>query len=164
MGDWAGFLARRLAATIAVVVIVSIGIFSLLYISPGSVEKTLLGNRPASPGSVAAIRAQYHLDDPFLVQYGRWALRAVQGDFGTSIRSGESVTDIITRTLPLTLQLALLGTLLALVVGLPLGIIAALRVGRLVDRGVVVVSIAAVSTPAFAAALILLVVFAVQLD
>jgi peptide/nickel transport system permease protein len=164
MGEWAGFLTRRLAATAVVVFIVSIGVYSLLYISPGSVEKTLLGNRPASPESVAAIRAQYHLDDPFLVQYARWAANALRGDFGTSIRSGESVAAIVTRTLPLTLQLALFGSALALLIGLPLGIVAALRVGRAVDRGVVAVSIATVSTPPFAAALILLVVFAVQLD
>ena len=164
MRAWAGFVARRLAATGVVVLIVSFGVFSLLHLSPGSVEQTLLGNRPASPQSVAAIRAEYHLDDPLLVQYGRWLGGVFQGDLGSSIRSGEAVTAAVGRTLPLTLQLTVLGSVLTLLVGLPLGIAAALRHGRVVDRGIVAASIAGVSTPPFAAALILLYVFAVRAD
>lgn len=164
MRAWATFVASRLLATCAVVLIVSFGVFSLLHLSPGSVEQTLLGNRPASPESVAAIRAQYHLDEPLLVQYGRWLTGAAQGDFGTSIRSGEDVTTAVWRPLPLTFQLTVLGSMLTLLVGLPLGVIAALRHGRATDRGIVTASIAGVSTPPFAAALILLYVFAVQTD
>lgn len=157
------YVFRRLVATAGVVLIVSVGVFSLLHISPGSVERTLLGNRPASPESLAAIRAQYHLDDPLPVQYARWLSRAARGDLGTSIRSGEPVVDMIGRTLPVTAQLAVYGSLIALVVGLPLGVIAAIGRERFVDRGVVATSIAAVSTPPFAAALVLLYLFAVRL-
>lgn len=164
MRAWAAFVARRLLATLAVVLVVSFGVFSLVHISPGSVEQTLLGNRPASPESLAAIRAQYHLDDPLLVQYGRWLAGVAQGDLGTSIRSGENVSSAVWRPLPLTLQLTALGSLLTLIVGLPLGVMAALRHGRAADRGIVAASIAGVSTPPFAAALILLYVFAVETD
>lgn len=164
MRAWAAFVARRLLATLAVVLIVSFGVFSLLHISPGSVEQTLLGNRPASPESLAAIRAQYHLDDPLLVQYGRWLGGLAQGDLGTSIRSGEDVTSAVWRPLPLTLQLTALGSVITLIIGLPLGVIAALRHGRATDRGIVAASIAGVSTPPFAAALILLYAFAVETD
>lgn len=163
MSPGVAYVLRRLAATAGVMLIVSVGVFSLLHISPGSVERTLLGNRPASPESLAAIRAQYHLDDPLPVQYVRWLGRAVQGDLGTSIRSGEPVVDMIGRTLPLTVQLAVFGSMLALAVGLPLGMIAAIRRERIVDRGIVATSIAAVSTPPFAAALVLLYLFAVRL-
>ncbi len=164
MRYWVPFVLRRLAATGVVVVIVSFGVFALLHVSPGSVEKTLLGTRPASEESVAAIRAQYHLDDPFLVQYLRWAGDAVTGDFGTSVRSGEAVSSVVTRPLPLTLELTAMGSLLAFVVGLPLGVLAAVRRGRFGDHAIVSTSIAGVSTPPFAAALILLYVFAVELD
>lgn len=164
MRTWAAFVVRRVAATLVVVVLVSFGVFSLLQLSPGSVETTLLGTRPASPASLAAIREQYHLDDPFLVQYLRWAGDAVSGDLGTSIRSGEDVTGAIARPLPLTLQLAGLGAALAVLVGLPLGIAAALRRGRVTDRAIVTTSVVGVSTPPFAASLILLYVFAVWLD
>jgi peptide/nickel transport system permease protein len=164
MNPAAAYVVRRLAATAAVVMLVSVGVFSLLHISPGSVERTLLGNRPASPESLEAIRAQYNLDDPLPVQYARWLGGVLRGDLGISIRSGEPVTEMIARTLPLTLQLAAFGAVLAIVIGLPLGTIAAIRHGRAVDRGVVAVSIAGVSTPPFAAALLLLYLLAVRVD
>lgn len=162
--DWALFLARRLAGTLIVVIIVSAGVFTLLYLAPGSVEQTLLGTRPASAQSIAAIRAQYHLDESPPTQYLRWLDGVRHGDLGTSIRAGGSVSDMISARLPLTLALAGYGTLLAILIGLPLGIIGALRRGRALDRGVVAVSIAGMSAPPFAVGLVLLLVFAVSLD
>ncbi|MEH1017480.1 ABC transporter permease [Micromonospora sp. CPCC 206060] len=161
---WALFLARRLIGTLVVVVILSAGVFTLLYLAPGSVEQTLLGTRPASPESIAAIRVRYHLDESLPMQYLRWLNGVFHGNFGTSIRAGGSVTDMIAARLPLTLALAGYGTLLAIVTGLPLGIIGALRRGRSLDRGVVAISIAGMSAPPFAVGLVLLLIFAVGLD
>lgn len=159
---WARFVLIRLTGTAIVLVLLSFGIFSLIYLAPGSIEQTLLGTRPATPESRAAIRAAYHLNEPFIQQYGRWLGAALQGDFGTSIRSGSSVLSMISSRVGVTLQLAAFGTLLALVVGLPLGIWAALRRGRIADQAIVSASVAGLSAPPFAVGLVLLTVFAVH--
>ncbi len=156
------FLAGRLAGTSVIVLLLSFGIFSLVYLSPGSVEQTLLGNRPVTPETRAAVRAAYHLDDPFLSQYARWLGDALHGDFGTSIRTGASTLSMISDRLPVTAGVALLGTLVAVAVGLPLGVFAALRRGRFADQAVVAASVAGLSAPPFAVGLLLLVVLAVQ--
>ncbi|MCD0451663.1 ABC transporter permease [Actinocorallia sp. API 0066] len=159
----AGFLARRALGTLAVLAILSVGVFGLLYLAPGSVERTLLGTRPASPEALEAIRARYHLDEPVVTRYLRWLGGVLQGDFGTSIRTGMSVTDAIGSRLPLTLQLTAYGTLLAVLLGLPLGIVGAFRKGRAVDRAASVTAVAGMSAPPFAAGLVLLMAFAVHL-
>lgn len=164
MKGWGRFLLVRLAGTFVVVLLLSIGIFSLVYLSPGSVEQTLLGNRPATDATRAAIRAQYHLDDPFLTQYLRWLGDAVRGDLGTSIRTGGDVRSMVGSRIPLTLAVTLYGGLIAVVIGIPLGILAAVRRSRLLDRLVVAGSVAGLSAPPFALGLLLLTVFAVRLD
>lgn len=160
---WARFLLIRLLGTAVVLLVLSFGIYCLVYLSPGSVEQTLLGNRPATDATRAAIRAQYHLDDPLLVQYGRWLADAVQGNLGTSIRSGEPVDVAISSRLGLTMELAVLGTVLSLLLGIPGGILAALRRGRAADQGIVVLSVAGLSAPPFAVGLVLLTLLAVKL-
>lgn len=163
-GAWLRFLGLRLAGTAVVLLVLSFGIYCLLYLAPGSVEQTLLGNRPASESTRAAVRAQYHLDDPLLLQYGRWLTDAARGDLGTSIRSGEPVDTAIGARAGLTLELAGLGTVLALLLGLPLGVLAALRRGRATDQGIVTLSVAGLSAPPFAVGLVLLTLLAIRLD
>lgn len=158
---WVRYLLIRLAGTAVVLLVLSFGIFTLLYLSPGSVEQTLLGNRPATPASLEAIRAKYHLDEPFLQQYLQWLSDAVRGDFGTSIRSGADVSTTIGARIPLTLSLTVFGSAIAACVGVPLGILAAVRRNRTTDKAVVALSVAGLSTPPFAVGLVLLVVFAV---
>jgi peptide/nickel transport system permease protein len=157
---WLTFLARRIGAAAVVVLILSLGIFTLLYIAPGSIEQTLLGNKPVTPESIAAVRAYYHLNDPFSVQYLHWLGGALHGDFGTSIRSGDDVFSMITSRFPLTLTLAAYGSFLAVSAGLPLGVLAATRRGKFTDQVVTGGSVAAVSAPPFAVGLLLLFVFA----
>ncbi len=163
MNGWGRFLLVRLTGTAVVVLLLSFGIFSLVYLSPGSVEQTLLGNRPVTDATRAAVRAEYHLDDPMLTQYARWITDAARGDFGTSIRSGADVVSLVSDRVPLSLGVTLFGSLLAVLIGLPLGVIAALRRGRLLDQAVVAGSVAGLSAPPFAVGLLLLVVFAVRL-
>lgn len=163
MTGWTRFLLGRLVGTAVVVLLLSFGIFSLVYLSPGSVEQTLLGTRPVTPETLAAVRAQYHLEDPFLAQYGRWLLDSLQGDLGTSIRTGGDVVSMVGDRLPLTLGVTVYGGIVAVVVGLPLGVAAALRRGRWLDQAVVGGSVAALSAPPFAVGLLLLVLFAVKL-
>jgi peptide/nickel transport system permease protein len=157
------YVVRRLVALVVLVVVISFVVFSLLYLAPGSPEQVLLGARPSTPDTIAAIRAEYNLDDPFLVQYAKWAEGAIHFDFGRSIRTNEPVVDGITEHLKITLQLGGLAFLLTMCLGVPLGVLAALRKRTSVDRSIVAVSVVGVSAPAFATGILLLYVFAVEL-
>ncbi len=154
------FLARRVAATVALLVVMSLLIFCLLYLEPGDIVRNLLGTRPVSPQSVAQIRAEYHLDQPFPAQYWNWLSHAVTGDFGQSVQSGESVSSSITSRLGITLEVIGFAFVLSVLVGVPAGVLAGVRHGTAVDRGVVGTALVFVSTPAFALGLLLLYFFA----
>ncbi len=164
LGWLARFLASRLLVLIPLLLVISFGVFSLLQLAPSTPERILLGGRPSTPEVLAAIRERYHLDDPFLVQYGRWLVGVVQLDFGTSIRAGEPVLPMIIRRLDITVFLGLFGFVIALVVGLLVGMVAALRRGSPLDRALVALSVVGVSAPAFASGILLLYLFGVVLD
>ena len=149
------FLARRLAAIAASLLVLSFLVFSMLYLSPGSVVATLLGSRQTTPEQVAAIRAEYHLDDPFLVQYARWLGAVLRGDLGRSIQTGEPVTSIVGPASAISLQLALYAVVLVAAVGIPLGLLTGKRAGTRLDRSVSLVTIAGMSAPPFAIGLLL---------
>jgi peptide/nickel transport system permease protein len=155
------FIAKRLLVMVALLVVISMAVFALLYITPGDVAQILLGDQQVTPQSIAAIHRQYHLDDPLAVQYLRWASAAVHFDFGRSIRTGEPVLGGIERRLQLTLFLAAYGFLIGMGLGVGLGILAAIRKGRSLDRGIVGLSVLAVSSPAFVTGIILLYVLGV---
>jgi peptide/nickel transport system permease protein len=157
------FLTRRLLVAALLLVVVSFLVFTLLTISPGSVETTLLGVRPATPETLEAIRSEYHLDEPFLEQYWYWARDAAQLDLGRSLTSGDTVTHLLSERLPLSLGLAAYTLLLVLVVGIPLGLLAGMRHGTFLDRAVTTFTVLGMSAPAFAVALLLLYVFGVEL-
>jgi len=158
------FIARRLVGLVAVLVIVSFLVFSLLYIAPGSPEQLILGNsKTIDPATLRAVRAEYHLDGPFLVRYLDWVGSTLQLDFGRSIRTSEPVRQGIAQRLALTSELAGLAFMITLAFGIPLGVLAAVRRAQLVDRGVVFFSIVGLSAPAFATGILLLYVFAVRL-
>ena len=157
------FVLRRLAALVLLLLLLSFGMFTLLYVAPGSVEQALLGPHPATPEAVAAIRKEYHLDDPFLVQYLHWLGNALHLDFGTSSQTGEPVRSIIAERIGLTTFLAAYGFLLSLVLGVLGGVAAALHQRRPLDRAMVAVNVVGVSSPAFATGILLLYVFAVLL-
>jgi peptide/nickel transport system permease protein len=116
-----------------------------------------------TPEVAAAIRAKYHLDEPFLAQFGHWLVGALHGDFGTSIRSSVPVTQVFHDRLGVTFVLTALAALLAIGFGLPLGILAAERAGSVVDRTVVGLSVIGISAPGFAVGLLLLYALAVML-
>jgi peptide/nickel transport system permease protein len=158
------FVGRRLAAMVVVLIAMSFVIFLFLYLAPGSPEQILLGPREATPDSVAAIRHQYHLDEPFLTQYLLWLESAVKLDFGRSIITNAPVAHEIVERLRFSIQLAGLAFLFILLVGVPLGLLAASRRRTGFDRSIVAFSVAGVSAPAFATGLLLLYVFAVRLS
>lgn len=155
------FLGRRLLALIALLFVVSVAVFALLYVSPGGVEQILLGDAPATPTAVAAVRNEYHLNDPLPQQYGIWLSGAVKLNFGHSIRTGEPVLPMILQHLQLTLVLVIYGFIIAMTLGVLLGILASIKKETPLDRAVVGVSVIGVSSPAFVTSILLLYCFGI---
>ena len=159
---WA-YVLRRLLVAIPLILLISLGVFALVNLAPGDPARALVGSRQATPETLAAIRAQHHLDDPFLVQFLLWLKQVLTGDLGRSIQGSQLVTTMIWDRLPLTVFLGVYGSLVALGIGIPLGILAAFTRGSEIDRGVVTIGVVGVSAPAFATGIFLLYVFGVIL-
>ena len=153
---------RRLAVLVPTLVIVSILIFSLQKLLPGDAAIALAGEE-GDPAVVAAIRAKYHLDQPLAVQYGLWIGKVLRGDFGDSLRSRIPVADLIASKLPVTLELATCSMLIALVIGVPAGVLSATRQGRPLDIVANFVALSGLSVPHFWLGIMLILLFAVRL-
>jgi peptide/nickel transport system permease protein len=160
-GGLGRFLLRRLGVAVPLLLLISFGVFALLHLAPGDPVRALLGSRPSTPATIEAIRARYHLDDPFLVQYGKWLWQVLQGDLGRSIQGGQLVTSAIAQRLGVTIFLTLFSTIIVLVVGVLLGMVAALNRGTRLDRAVVMLGVFGISSPAFVTGIVLLYLFGV---
>ncbi|MFE3148431.1 MULTISPECIES: ABC transporter permease [unclassified Streptomyces] len=156
------FAVRRLVEMAATLLGASFVVFGAMYLAPGDPASFLLSGRSASPEALAAIKAQYHLDDPFFVRYLRWLGDIVQGDFGRSITYRTDVSRLLTDRLPTTLLLVVMALAVVVVIGLVLGRIAAVRGGG-IDSTILVGTALAVGTPSFVAAVLLQGLFAVKL-
>lgn len=156
------FVLRKLAGLAVTLLLVSFAVYGALFLAPGSPIAYLTRGRTSSPEDVAAIAAQYHLDEPFLVQYWLWLSGAVRGDLGRSIVFHQQVTGLLGERVVNTCFLVVAAAVLILVVGIPLGTVAGLRPGWL-DSGVLLSATVAMAVPAFVAAVVLVSVFAVQL-
>lgn len=157
------YLSGRILQAALLLVGVSFVTFLLLYILPADPARQIAG-RSATPETVATIRQQLGLDLPFHQQYGRYLGNLVQGDLGRSYAQKTEVAEIVASRLPATLLLMLAAILCELVIGLAIGIFAAVRQGSRSDDAVMVLSFIGVSTPQFVAGILMLYVFAVQLD
>ena len=157
------FIVRRLAALTALLLLVSVLVFSLLWLSPGSTLATLIGTRPATPQMIATITAEYHLHDGFVAQYLHWLAGAIHLDFGRSIQSGASVTSVIAAHAPVTLELGAYTFVLTVLVGVPAGMLAGIRRDSAIDRGVSGLLVVGFAAPGFAVGIVLLYVFGVSL-
>jgi peptide/nickel transport system permease protein len=156
------FISQRLLQAIPVLVGLSILLFVWLRMLPGDPAQALLGES-ATPEAVARVRAQYGLDRSLPEQFGAYASRLASGDFGVSIRTGESVVDSFFSRFPATVELAVAALLFAVVVGVPLGYLAARKRGKIVDSAVVGISLFGTVVPVFFLAYILKFVFALKL-
>lgn len=156
------YLVRRVLVIIPVMAIVALFVFSLLYLAPGDPAAIIAGDQ-ASPADVARIRATLGLDRPFLVRFGEWVWHVLHGDLGTSIFIDLPVTHMIAQRLEPTLSLLLLTLVIAVVVAVPLGVLAAWRHGSIVDRAAMVLSVLGFSLPVFVVGYLLAYVFALQL-
>ncbi|WP_220448481.1 ABC transporter permease [Nonomuraea mesophila] len=154
---------RKLAGLVATLLATSFVIFGASYAAPGDPVTFLAGGKEnLTPEYLAAIRAQYHLDDPFLVQYARWLGDAVTGDLGRSMQYNDQVFDLMMARLPSTLGLVAYAAVLFVVFGVALGVLAAVRGGR-TDSAVVAGTTLATSVPSFVTAAVLISLFGVQL-
>lgn len=158
----ASFLLRRLLALIPVLILVLVIVFSLVRLIPGDPAMTLLGPG-ATDQQIAALRAQLRLDEPFHMQFINYALDLFRGDMGVSLKSGAPVLQEILLRLPATLELAICATLIAIVAGIPIGVLSATRPNSMFDHFTRVFSLIGVSMPAFLLALILQLIFATYL-
>jgi peptide/nickel transport system permease protein len=156
------FVVRRIAVLVVLLVVISFVVFSLLYVAPGNAVDALLGTNPRTPEEVRLLRHEYHLDKSFWEQYWIWVSGAVRLRFGNSVQTTLPVTSEIKARLPMSLGLGLYSYVLTMVLGVGLGILAALRRRSLIDRGIVAGAIVALSAPAFVIGVFLIYVFGLQ--
>jgi peptide/nickel transport system permease protein len=157
------FFVRRLAMLIVSLLVASFVIFAAIYLAPGNPIAALSGGRSIPPESLHVLEARYHLDQPFLVQYWYWLTNALHGNLGISITLRENVSDLIASRISTTAGLVLYSSILIIAIGVGLGIVSGLRPG-FIDNSVLVVTAISASLPAFVAAIVLILVFAVQLQ
>ena len=154
---------RRLAISLPVIVCVSLITFVLMHVLPGDPVLAALGGQALAPEVVSQLREEMGLNDPLYIQYSRFLFGALRGDFGRSMRTRALVTQEIAKALPPTIQLTVGGLLVALLMGIPLGIAAALRQSTWVDWFGISLATLAVSMPIFWLGLILISVFSLRL-
>ncbi len=155
------FMRRRMfQATLVMLVVALIAFMLFQYV--GDPVLFMLG-QDATPEKVRELRQELGLDQPFIVQFGHFVLNALQGDFGLSLRQGAKVSTLIAERLPATLELAVCAAVIALCVGIPMGVFAALRPRHVMTRVFMTLSLLGVSLPTFLIGILLILVFAVWL-
>ncbi len=152
------YIIRRLLTTIPVLVVVGLFTFFLLRLTPGDPAAVIAGNE-ATHEEYLEIRERLGLDAPLYVQLGKWAGRIVQGDFGTSIRSGKPVFDLVRGRIGPSVSLTIATELVAVLVAIPLGVLAAWKANSLIDRSVMVFAAVGFSVPIFWLGFIMIWVF-----
>ncbi|WP_411878789.1 ABC transporter permease [Polaromonas sp. YR568] len=155
------FILRRLIQAVIVMIVVALLAF-MLFQYVGDPVVFLLG-QDASPAQITQLRADLGLDRPFVVQFWHFLVNAAQGEFGLSLRQGAKVSRLISERFPATFELALVAAVMALVVGIPMGVYSALRRGSFMSQVFMTISLLGVSLPTFLIGILLILVFAVGL-
>jgi len=156
------FLLKRIASIIPTLVVVSMLIFGLQQLLPGDPAKILAGEEQ-DPTVVAYLRAKMHLDEPLPVRYGYWMGGVLQGDLGESVRTPQPVLSLVLQKLPVTVELALLAMIIALLIGIPAGIVSAVGRGTVWDTVANALALWGISTPNFWLGILMIMLFSVQL-
>jgi peptide/nickel transport system permease protein len=156
------FLAKRLAQLIPTLFFVSVLIFSLQHLLPGDPALVMAGEEH-DPEIIAQIRAQYRLDRPLPAQYFYWVKGVLSGDFGESLRIKVPVRDLIEQKLPVTIQLGSMAMVIAFLIGIPAGIVSAVKRGTLWDYGANLFALWGISTPNFWLGIMLIFLFSIKL-
>ncbi|MEM6341698.1 MAG: ABC transporter permease, partial [Pseudomonadota bacterium] len=146
---------------IPTIILISVFVFSLQQLLPGDPLLVLAGEE-RDPEVLEALREKYRLNDPIPMQYFAWASNALQGDLGTSLRTNQPVTELILEKLPVTLQLAIMSMIFAMLIGIPAGILSAAKKGTLVDYTANVVALSGLSVPNFWLGIMLILLVSVK--
>jgi peptide/nickel transport system permease protein len=157
------YLIRRVVATVPVMVVVGVFVFSLLYLSPGDPAALIAGDL-ATADDIARIHQKLGLDEPFLLRFGKWVWDLLHGDLGVSIFSNLPVSRMIRQRLEPTLALATTSMLFAVTFAVPMGVIAAWKVGTWIDRAVMAFAVLGFSFPVFVLAYLLIYLFSIRLE
>ncbi|MFQ5467633.1 MAG: ABC transporter permease [Kiloniellaceae bacterium] len=156
------FIAKRMVATIPVMGVVALFVFLMLRLSPGDPAAVIAGDY-ASPADIIRIRAQLGLDEPIAVQFGTWIWSLIRGDLGISIFSNLPVSKLIAQRVEPTLMLATTTLLFAIIVAVPMGVIAAWKAGTWIDRAIMIFAVAGFSIPVFVLGYMLIFEFSLAL-
>jgi peptide/nickel transport system permease protein len=156
-------IGSRLVQALPVIVLATFMVFALLKLVPGDIAVTLAGDN-ATDTRIAEIRKVYGLDRPFLVQYGAWLGKVVQGDLSQSLLTGEAVATSIGRAFPNTLLIVVIALVLALLTGIPMGVIAAIKPNGWIDKSVSMIASLGVAIPGFWLAMILVAEISLKLN
>src|SRR6201996_1925346 len=156
------FLVRRIAQIVPTLFFVSVLIFSLQQLLPGDPALVMAGEE-RDPAAIEQIRQQYRLDQPIPVQYFYWAKGVLSGDLGESLRIKVPVLELIAQKLPVNLQLASMAIVIAFLIGIPAGIISAVKKGTAWDYGANLFALWGISTPNFWLGIMLIFLFSIEL-
>jgi peptide/nickel transport system permease protein len=154
-------IASRALVAIPTLILVSMMIFGLQKMLPGDPVMAMAGE-DQNPQVIAALRLKYHLDEPVPVQYALWVKDILHGDLGASLRTDVPVTTLIAQKLPVTLQLAVMAMIIAVGIGVPLGVLSAANKGRALDYGANVLALTGMSIPNFWLGILLIFVVSVK--
>lgn len=155
------FLTHRILIALPTIVLISIFVFALQKLLPGDPLLVLAGEE-RDPAVLELLREKYRLNDPIVVQYFTWVANALQGDLGISLRTNQPVTELMLQKLPVTLQLAAMSMIFALVIGVPAGILSAYKKGSLTDYIANVVALSGLSIPNFWLGIMLILLVSVK--
>jgi oligopeptide transport system permease protein len=148
-----GYIVRRVLQALPVFLGTTLLIYFMVFAMPGDPIVALFGDKGVNPAVAAQLRAQYHLDQPFIIQYLIYIGGVFQGDFGTSF-SGQPVGNILAQTFPVTIRLAILALLFEMVFGIGVGLVAGLRKGKVFDASALAMSLIFISLPIFVIAFV----------
>jgi peptide/nickel transport system permease protein len=157
------YVVRRVVATVPVMAVVALFVFSLLYVAPGDPAAVIAGDQ-ATPADVERIRQSLGLDRPFLIRFGEWVWQILHGGLGTSIFTNLPVTTMMAQRFEPTLSLMVVTMCFAVAVAVPIGVLAAWKAGTWIDRAIMAFAIFGFSVPVFVIAYLLAFVFALKLE
>ncbi len=156
------FIGRRILIAIPTIILISIFVFSLQHLLPGDPILVMAGEE-RDPAVIEALREKYRMNDPVPVQYLAWAKAAVQGDLGISLRTQQPVLELIAEKLPVTVQLAVMALIIAILIGIPAGVLSAYKKGTWIDWLANIVALSGLSVPNFWLGIMLILLVSVKL-
>lgn len=157
------YIVKRILATIPVMLVVALTVFSLLFLAPGD-PATMIAGDQASAADIERIRQSLGLDQSFLVQFGTWLWRLVHFDLGNSVFTGQPVTALMAERVGPTVSVMLLTLVLSISIAVPLGVVAAWKSGSWIDRAIMSISVVGFSVPLFVVGYVLAWAFALKLQ